>query len=278
MPPVLLSTVRLPRSTITMSLSADPPFRPQAPTSSSLGKSKAAAASTITDTDINRTRDPMQKKLLRFRQKKATVNGTGATVRSSKAAQPSVQTPAAAAAGARGRPGISRVKSSTLSSTSTTAPVSGAAASAAVAISRTAPASAASRGGRGRGGGGGADSIRGDGVFRVGVTAAATTTSRTAGSRASGSTAPGADGRGRGAAVAAKNGPENASRTVSKPVTTVKRSVGGNAAAAAAAAGGRGRGSKEKSGGVKRKGPVLLSSNVTDRKRWVGRVREWAEE
>eukprot|EP00903_Cladosiphon_okamuranus_P005764 g5715.t1 len=219
-----------------------------APTSSSLGKSKSvlAAAPTITDLDINSTRDPMQKKLFQFRQQKATIN---ASIRSSKAAQ-AVQTTAAAVAGRRGRAGASRGRTSAASSTSTaaTAPVPRKVA----VVTKTVSAypSAASQGGAG--------STRRDGVLRMGVAPAAT--KRTASSSKSNSAAPTAAGS--GAVVAAKRGWKN---VVSKPVTTIKRSMRGNAAAAA---GGSERVSKEMSGGVKRKrGPALLSGNVTDRRR-----------
>ena len=225
---------------------------PQAPTSSSLGKSVAAGASAIPDLDVNSTRDPMQKKLLQFRRQKATVSSsnsstttataTGATTKSKAAAQ------TVAAAAGRGRPVNSRGRTTVASGSG-----SG---------SSSSSSSAASRGV------GGASSTTGDGVFRTGVASAGT--KRGTSSSAPNSTAPAATGR--GTVVGAKNGPKNGARTVSKPVTTVKRSVGGNAAAAD---GGRGGASREKSSGsgVKRKTPVLLSGNVTDRKRlrWVER-------
>lgn len=224
---------------------------PQAPTSSSLGKSVAAGASAIPDLNVNSTRDPMQKKLLQFRQQKATVTSSNSsTTTATTKSKAAVQTVAAAAG--RGRPVILRERTTVASGSG-----SGSGSSSS---SSSSSRSAASHGV------GGASSTTGDGVFRIGVASAGT--KRGTSSSAPNSIASAATGR--GTVVGAKNGPKNGARTVSKPVTTVKRSVGGNAAAAD---GGRGRASREKSSGsgVKRKAPALLSGNVTDRKRWVER-------
>ncbi|CAM9874770.1 unnamed protein product [Pylaiella littoralis] len=241
-----------------------------ASTSSSVGKAVAHAASSsasgVTDgDDMHDIKDPMQKRLVQFRRRKAAgsanapVNTRGTAAAALRTAPTVVATAAPAAGGRGGRCGSS-FRGQTGAASSTSGSVSRTTTRGAAAVKT----SAGLRGGSG-------DVGARDGVFRGGVPAADVK------KRAAAAT--------RGEAATAKNVSKivpntvpgrSTTTTVSKPVNTVKRSVGGRAGSSAAAgpggvggvaAGRRLRSTRENAAGVKRKVPAVLSGNVTDRKR-----------
>lgn len=222
----------------------------QAPTSSSLGRA-AATKSVLGEIGVANNKDPMQKKLLEFRQKKSSTATAIAGAGNSKAPTKgqgaiskttSVQTVAAIQAKpARGRAASTRGKTSVASAHADAAP------RAAVRGSRSASLKgsvASAAGAPARGMAGTANSTpRG---VSLGVSSA--------------SIAGGAEAKAKKSVSSSTNVHKNVPKTVSKPVTTVKRSVSGNGGGV-----GGPKSAREQSTGVKRKGPTVLSSNVTDR-------------
>ncbi|CAM9486070.1 unnamed protein product [Ectocarpus sp. 12 AP-2014] len=221
-----------------------------APTSSSLGRA-AATNSVLGEIGVANNKDPMQKKLLEFRQKKsstsAAVAGTGksnAPTKGFKAVSKttSVQTVAAIQAKpARGRAASTRGRTNVASAHADAAP------GAAVRGSRSASSKGSvtsAAGAPARGMAGTADSTPHGVSFGV----------------SSASIAGGPEAEAKKSVSSSTNVRKNVPKTVSKPVTTVKRSVSGNGVGA-----GGPKSAREQSTGVKRKGPAVLSSNVTDR-------------
>ncbi|CAM9637130.1 unnamed protein product [Ectocarpus sp. 6 AP-2014] len=221
-----------------------------APTSSSLGRA-AATKSVLDEIGVANNKDPMQKKLLEFRQKKSSTTTAVAGADTSKAPTKgkravskttSVQTVAAIQAKpARGRPASTRGRTSVASAHADAAP------RAAVRGSRSA-------------------SLKGSVASAVGAPprGRAGTVSPTPGGVSLGvstaSIAGGAEAEAKKSVSSSTNVPRSNPKTVSKPVTTVKRSVSGNGSGV-----GGPKSAREQSTGVKRKGPTMLSSNVTDR-------------
>ncbi|CAM9182139.1 unnamed protein product [Ectocarpus fasciculatus] len=230
-----------------------------APTSSSLGRA-AATKSVLDEIGTANTKDPMQKKLLEFRQKKskaessstaAAVAGNSKNSKDSKAPTKgkravskttSAQTVATVQAKpARGRPASSRGRTSVASVHADAAPramVRGSR-SGSLKGSVTSAAGAPARGRAGTA----SSTPRG---VSVGVSSASIT--------------GGAEEEVKKTVSSSTNVPKSVPKTVTKPVTTVKRSVRGNSGGV-----GGPKGAREQLTGVKRKGPAVLSSNVTDR-------------
>ncbi|CAN0079427.1 unnamed protein product, partial [Ectocarpus sp. 13 AM-2016] len=211
-----------------------------APTSSSLGRA-AATKSVLGEIGVANSKDPMHKKLLEFRQKKSSTSAAVAGAGKSKAPTKgkravskttSVQTVAAIQAKpARGRPASTRGRTNVAS-------VRGSR-SASLKGSVTSAAGAPARGMAGT-----ANSTP-HGVS-LGVSSA--------------SIAGGPEAEAKKSVSSSTNVRKNVPKTVSKPVTTVKRNVSGNGGGV-----GGPKSAREQSTGVKRKGPAVLSSNVTDR-------------
>lgn len=225
----------------------------QAPTSSSLGRA-AATKSVLGEVGVANTKDPMQKKLLEFRQKKSKQEssstaavGTGNSKAPTKgktavSKTTSVQTVATIQAKpARGRPASTRGRTSVASAHADAAP------RAVVRGSRSASLKgsvASAAGAPARGKAGKANSTPRD--VSLGVSSASIT--------------GGAEAEAKKVVSSSTNVPKSVPKTVSKPVTTVKRSVNGNGGGV-----GGPKSVREQSTGVKRKGPTVLSSNVTAR-------------
>ncbi|CAM9144468.1 unnamed protein product [Ectocarpus sp. 4 AP-2014] len=221
-----------------------------APTSSSLGRA-AATKSVLGEIGVANNKDPMQKKLLEFRQKKSSTSAAVAGAGNSKAPTTgkravskttSVQTVAAIQAKpARGRPASTRGRTSVASAHADAAP------------------RAAVRGSQSACLKGSVTSAAGAPPREMAGTANSTPHSVSL-SVSSASVAGGAEAEAKKSVSSSTEVPKNVPKTVSKPVTTVKRIVSGNG-------GGVGglKNARKQSTGVKRKGPTVLSSNVTDR-------------
>ncbi|CAB1103329.1 unnamed protein product [Ectocarpus sp. CCAP 1310/34] len=221
-----------------------------APTSSSLGRA-ASTKYVLGEIGVANNKDPMHRKLLEFRQKKSTtataVPGAGTSKAPTKgkgevSKTTSVHTVAAIQAkSARGRPASTRGRTSAASAHADAAP------RAAVRGSRSASlrgSVASAAGAPARGMAGTANSTpRG---VSLGVSSA--------------SIAGKAEAEHKKSVFSSANVPRSNPKTVSKPVTTVKRSVSGTGGGV-----GGPKSARERSTDVKRKGPTVLSSNVTDR-------------
>ncbi|CAM9708180.1 unnamed protein product [Ectocarpus sp. 8 AP-2014] len=225
-----------------------------APTSSSLGRA-AATKSVLGEIGVANNKDPMQKKLLEFRQKKSSTATAVAGAGNSKAPTKgkgavskttSVQTVAAIQAKpSRGRPASTRGRTSVASAHADAAPRAAVRGSRS-ATSKGSVASAVGAPARGRAG----TVSSTPGGVSLGVSTA--------------SIAGGAEAEAKKSVSSSTNvprsNPKNLPKTVSKPVTTVKRSVSGNGGGV-----GGPKSAREQSTGVKRKGPTAPASNVTDR-------------